>query len=149
MEETENRVVRRRKITKDEGEHTAEQKSLKKAARIPRPGAGTAQLFRGKLALLSIRLGVRKSKKRGREWASGPGRRTLRAHLKVSRETLGVHARARPPTPGAATAEQGAENTSRLESALLLRLPHATVTSFALYCYPTWQEERPLAHKTY
>ena len=36
----------------------------------------------------------------------------------------------------------------RLESALLLRLPHATVTGFALYCYPAWQEERPLAHKT-
>ena len=36
---------------------------------------------------------------------------------------------------------------SRLESALLLRLPHATVTCFALYCYPAWQEERPLAHK--
>ena len=37
---------------------------------------------------------------------------------------------------------------ANLERALLLRFPHATVTCFALRCYPAWQEERPLAHKT-
>ena len=37
---------------------------------------------------------------------------------------------------------------TKLESTILIRLPHATVTCFSLCCYPAWQKERPLAHKT-
>ena len=64
MEETENRVVRRQKITKDEGT-LLERKIPLQGCVNPEVEAGIKQLFRDEFALLSIHLGVGENKRVG------------------------------------------------------------------------------------